>query len=81
MPITKRTGDWKSLRAEFGLTPKDEIDLHFGANLCPVCLVYPVSIHTTVFLAQGLTVLQRIHSQTLASPRRCRAAHSSRITR
>jgi hypothetical protein len=30
MQIKKRGGDWKELRAEFGLTPKDEADFHFG---------------------------------------------------
>jgi hypothetical protein len=30
MPIKQRTGDWKELRVEFGLTPEDEVDLHFG---------------------------------------------------
>jgi hypothetical protein len=30
MPIKQRTGDWKELRAKFGLTPEDEVDLHFG---------------------------------------------------
>jgi hypothetical protein len=30
MPIKQRTGDWKELRAEFGLTREDEVDLHLG---------------------------------------------------
>jgi hypothetical protein len=30
MPFQQREGNWTDLRAEFGLTRDDEIDLHFG---------------------------------------------------
>ncbi len=30
MPIQRRNSDWKLNRAEFSLTLRDEVDLHFG---------------------------------------------------
>ena len=30
MARNTRNGNWTDLRSEFGLTPDDEIDLHFG---------------------------------------------------
>ena len=31
--IKEETGDWKLFRSRFGLTPEDEVDLHFGAAI------------------------------------------------